>query len=110
MLELLVAIYAGICWLLIKKLKLIPWTFTTQVVVYSLPIFGSIALILSLNYFCPITSDVKVGNRSVDITTQILGKVKKVYVSTNQEVKKGDTLFVLDREPLYRKLNLLKLN
>ncbi len=64
MLELLIAIYAGICWLLIKKLKLIPWTFTTQVVVYSLPIFGSIALILSLNYYCPITSDVKVGNRS----------------------------------------------
>lgn len=108
MLELLVAIYAGICWLLIKKLKLIPWTFTTQVVVYSLPIFGSIALILSLNYYCPITSDVKVGNRSVDITTQILGKVKKVYVSTNQEVKKGDTLFVLDKEPFIQEIKSLE--
>ncbi|OCA76125.1 multidrug transporter [Chryseobacterium artocarpi] len=108
MLELLIAIYAGICWLLIKKLKLIPWTFTTQVVVYSLPIFGSIALILSLNYYCPITSDVKVGNRSVDITTQVLGKVKKVYVSTNQEVKKGDTLFVLDREPYLQEIKSLE--
>lgn len=108
MLELLIGIYAGICWLLIKKLKLIPWTFTTQVVVYSLPIFGSIALILSLNYFCPITSDVKVGNRSVDISTQILGKVKKVYVKTNQEVKKGDTLFVLDPEPFKQEIKSLE--
>lgn len=104
MLELLIGIYAGICWLLIKKLKLIPWNFNTQVVVFSLPIFGSIALILSLNYFCPITSDVKVGNRSVDITTQTLGKVKKVYVKTNQEVKKGDTLFTLDPVPFQQEV------
>lgn len=108
MLELLIGIYAGICWLLIKKLKLIPWNFTTQVVVFSLPIFGSIALILSLNYFCPITSDVKVGNRSVDITTQTLGKVKKVYVKTNQEVSKGDTLFTLDPVPYQQEIASLE--
>lgn len=108
MLELLIGIYAGICWLLIKKLKLIPWNFNTQVVVYSLPIFGSIALILSLNYFCPITSDVKVGNRSVDITTQTLGKVKKVYVKTNQEVKKGDTLFTIDPVPYQQEISSLE--
>lgn len=108
MLELLIGIYAGICWLLIKKLKLIPWNFTTQVVVYSLPIFGSIALILSLNYFCPITSDVKVGNRSVDITTQTLGKVKKVYVKTNQEVQKGDTLFTIDPTPYEQEIRSLE--
>ncbi|MFU1856392.1 HlyD family secretion protein [Sphingobacterium sp. NGMCC 1.201703] len=108
MLELLIGIYAGICWLLIKKLKLIPWNFNTQVVVYSLPIFGSIALILSLNYFCPITSDVKVGNRSVDITTQTLGKVKKVYVKTNQEVKKGDTLFTIDPVPYEQEIKSLE--
>ena len=108
MLEILIAIYAGICWLLIKKLKLIPWTFPTQVVVFSLPIFGSIALILSLNYYTPITSDVKVGNRSVDITTQTLGKVKKVYVKTNQEVKKGDTLFTLDPEPFKQEIKSLE--
>lgn len=108
MLELLIGIYAGICWLLIKKLKWIPWNFNTQVVVYSLPIFGSIALILSLNYFCPITSDVKVGNRSVDITTQTLGRVKKVYVKTNQEVKKGDTLFTIDPLPYQQEIKSLE--
>jgi multidrug resistance efflux pump len=108
MLELLIGIYAGICWLLIKKLKLIPWNFNTQVVVFSLPIFGSIALILSLNYFCPITSDVKVGNRSVDITSQTLGKVKKVYVKTNQEVQKGDTLFTLDPVPFEQEIRSLE--
>lgn len=108
MLELIIAIYAGLCWLLIKKLKLIPWTFTTQVVVYSLPIFGSIFLILGLNYFTPITSDVRVGNRSVDIASQITGKVKKVYVETNQEVKKGDTLFTLDKTPFLQEIKSLE--
>ena len=98
MLEMIIGVYAGICWLLIKKLKLIPWNFKTQVVVYSIPIFGTIALLLSLNYYCPTSADVTIGNRSVDINSQILGRVKKVYVKTNQEVKKGDTLFVLDRE------------
>jgi pyruvate/2-oxoglutarate dehydrogenase complex dihydrolipoamide acyltransferase (E2) component len=44
----------------------------------------------------------------VDITTQVLGKVKKVYVSTNQEVKKGDTLFVLDREPYVQEIKSLE--
>lgn len=95
--EILVAIYAGICWILIKKLKLIPWNFKTKVIVYSLPIFGLIALILSMNYFCPMTSDVTVINRSVDINSRILGRVTKVYVKTNQEVKKGDTLFTMDK-------------
>lgn len=108
MLEILLGIYAGICWLLIKKFKLIPWNFKTQVVVYSLPIFGTIALILSLNYLCPTSSDVRVFNRSVDITSQVLGKVQKVYVNSNQEVRKGDTLFVIDREPYIQELNSLE--
>jgi len=108
MLEMLIGVYAGICWLLIKKLKLIPWNFKTQVVVYSIPIFGTIVLLLSLNYYCPTSSDVTIGNRSVDINSQILGRVKKVYVSTNQEVKKGDTLFVLDREPFELEVKALE--
>ncbi|SIQ98943.1 Multidrug resistance efflux pump [Chryseobacterium sp. RU37D] len=108
MLELILVIYAGICWLLIKKIKLIPWTFTTQVVVYSLPIFVIIALLLSLNYFCPITSDVRVMNRSVDITSQTLGRVKKVYVKGNVNIKKGDTLFVIDREPYLQEIKTIE--
>lgn len=108
MLEIIIAVYAGICWLLIKKLKLIPWTFTTQIVVYSLPIFGSAAMVLSLNYFCPITSDVRVANRSVDINSQITGKVEKVYVKTNQEVKKGDTLFTIDKTPFLQEIKSLE--
>lgn len=108
MLEIIIAIYAGICWLLIKKFKLIPWNFKTQVVVYSLPIFGTIALILSLNYYCPISHDIRVFNRSVDVTSQVMGRVKKVYVKTNQEVKKGDTLFTLDQEPYLQEIKTLE--
>ncbi len=108
MLELIIAIYAGICWLLIKKFKLIPWNFKTQVVVYTIPVFGTIALILSLNYYCPITSDVRVFNKSVDITSQVMGKIKKIYVKTNQEVKKGDTLFMIDQEPFLQEIKSIE--
>lgn len=96
MIEILIAVYAGICWLIFIKFKLLPWNFATKVVVYSLPIFGAITLILFLNYYTPITSDIRVLNRSVDINPQILGRVEKVYVKSNQEVRKGDTLFTLD--------------
>ncbi|MGC5745922.1 HlyD family secretion protein [Chryseobacterium sp. NFX27] len=108
MLEIIIAFYAGICWLLIKKFKLIPWNFKSQVVVFSLPIFGTAALILSLNYYCPISHDVRVFNRSVDVTCQVMGRVKKVYVKTNQEVKKGDTLFVIDKEPYLQEIKSLE--
>ncbi len=107
MLEIILAVYAGLCWLIFIKLKLLPWNFKTKVVVYSLPIFGTIAIILSLNYFCPITSDIRVINRSVDINPQILGRVKKVYIKTNDEVKKGDTLFTLDDKPFREEINSL---
>jgi multidrug resistance efflux pump len=108
MLEIIIGIYAGICWLIFKKFKLLPWNFISKVIVYSLPIFGTIFLILSLNYYCPITSDIRVINRSVDINPQILGRVKKVYVTTNQEVKKGDTLFTLDPEIYIQELKSLE--
>jgi multidrug resistance efflux pump len=107
MLEIIVGVYAGICWLIFKKFKLLPWNFQSKVVVYSLPIFGTVALILSLNYYCPITDDIRVINRSVDINSQVLGRVKKVYISSNDEVKKGDTLFTLDDEPYQQELNSL---
>lgn len=108
MLEILIGLYAGICWLLIKKFKLIPWTFNVKVIVYIIPIIGSTALILSLNFYCPITSDVRVFNRSVDITSQVMGKIKKVYVKTNQEVKKGDTLFMIDQEPFLQEVKSIE--
>lgn len=107
MLELFTVIYAGICWLIFKKFKLLPWNFQTKVVVYSLPIFASIGLILSLNYYCPSTTDIRVISRSVDVNSQVLGRVKKVYVKSNDQVKKGDTLFVLDDEPYQQELSSL---
>jgi multidrug resistance efflux pump len=108
MIEMIVAVYAGICWLIFIKLKLLPWNFTSKIIVYSLPIFGVIVLILTVNYFAPSTADIRVINRSVDINPQVLGRVNKVYVVTNQEVKKGDTLITLDPTPYLLEIKSLE--
>lgn len=39
----LLLIYAGIVWLLFFKFKLLPWTFVSQVIVFTLPIIGMTA-------------------------------------------------------------------
>ena len=49
----LLLIYAGIVWLLFFKFKLLPWTFVSQVIVFTLPIIGMTALILILNVVAP---------------------------------------------------------
>jgi len=50
---LLLGIYSAIVWLILIKLKWLPWNTGTQVVVVIIPIVGLTALILSLNIVAP---------------------------------------------------------
>ena len=65
-----------------------------------------IALILILIFYfilmdryTPYTSDAYVQAYVVQIAPQVEGRVTEVYVSNNQEVKKGDLLFQIDPRP-----------
>ena len=104
----LLLIYAGIVWLLFFKFKLLPWTFVSQVIVFTLPIIGMTALILILNVVAPSSSDVRVINYVVQVTPRVTGRVIEVPVEANTPVKKGQVLFRIDPQPFEQKLQELQ--
>ena len=99
MLELLLIIYGLVVWLVFFKLKLLPWNTTWQVIVISTPIFGAIALILTINVFQPISKDARVLRQVVQIIPRVTGRVIEVPIEGNVLVKKGDVLFRIDPSP-----------
>lgn len=105
---LLLAIYAFFVWLIFIKLKWLPWTITSQVIVVIIPIVGLTAMILTLNIAAPSSSDVRVFKYVVQILPQVRGRVIEVPVEPNRLVKKGQLLFRIDPTPYQNDLNLAK--
>jgi multidrug resistance efflux pump len=99
MIELLLIIYGVGVWLVFFKFKLLPWNTTSQVIVISTPIFGAIALVLTINVFQPISKDARVLRQVVQIVPRVTGRVIEVPVEGNVLVKKGDVLFRIDPSP-----------
>ena len=95
---LLLGIYSGIVWLLVK-FRILPWNIGTQVTVVIIPIVALTALILFLNVVAPSSADVRVIKYVVNVVPQVRGRVIDVPVEPNRPVKKGDVLFRLDPEP-----------
>ncbi len=104
---LLLAIYAGIVWALVR-LKILPWNITSQVIVVIIPVVGLTAMILTLNVVAPSTSDVRVFKYVVQILPQVRGRVLEVPVEPNRLVKKGQLLFRIDPTPYQNDLNVAK--
>jgi multidrug resistance efflux pump len=95
---LLLAIYAGVVWLLVK-FRILPWNTGTQVTVVIIPIVALTALILALNIVAPSSADVRVIKYVVNVVPQVRGRVIEVPVEPNRLVKKGDVLFRIDPTP-----------
>jgi multidrug resistance efflux pump len=108
MIELLLIIYGLLVWLIFFKLKLLPWNTTSQVIVISLPIFGAIALVLTINVFQPISKDARVLRQVVQIIPRVTGRVIEVPVEGNTFVRKGDVLFRIDPAPFEFEVERLK--
>jgi hypothetical protein len=68
---LLLAIYAGIVWLIFFKFKWLPWNIVSQVIVVTIPIVGLTTLILLLNIVAPSSHDVRVVNYVVPINPPV---------------------------------------
>jgi multidrug resistance efflux pump len=100
----LLLIYSGIVWLIFFKFKWLPWNFISQIIVFTLPIFGLTALILYLNVVAPSSSDVRVINYVVQVTPRVTGRVIEVPIEPNRPIKKGAVLFRIDPEPFEQKL------
>jgi multidrug resistance efflux pump len=100
----LLLIYSGIVWLVFFKFKWLPWNFVSQIIVFTLPIFGMTALILYLNVVAPSSSDVRVINYVVQVTPRVTGRVIDVPIEPNRPIKKGQILFRIDPEPFQQKI------
>jgi multidrug resistance efflux pump len=96
---LLLLIYSFFVWLIFFKFKWLPWTFTSKLVVITIPVVGIATLILMLNIVAPSSSDVRVINYVVPIVPRVTGRVVEVPVEPNVAVKKGDVLLRIDPVP-----------
>lgn len=105
---LLLAIYAFFVWLIFIKLKWLPWTTTSQVIVVIIPVVAMAALILTLNVVAPSSNDVRVFKYTVQILPQVRGRVVEVPVEPNRLVKKGQLLLRIDPTPYQNDLNVAK--
>ena len=104
----LLLIYSGIVWLVFFKFKWLPWNFVSQIIVFTLPIFGLTALILFLNVVAPSSSDVRVINYVVQVTPRVTGRVIEVPIEPNRQIRKGQVLFRIDPLPFQQKLQELE--
>src|SRR6187402_190613 len=96
---LILLIYSFFVWLIFIKLKWLPWTIVSQVIVITIPIVGLTILILLLNIFCPSSSDVRAMNYVIPIVPRVTGTVTEVPIEPNRPIKKGDVLFKMDPVP-----------
>jgi multidrug resistance efflux pump len=104
----LLGIYCFFVWLIFIKFKLLPWTTPWKVTVAIIPVVALTALILLLNVFAPVTSDVRVIKYVVPVVAQVKGRVIEVPVENNRPVKKGDVLFRIDPTPYANEVRALE--
>jgi multidrug resistance efflux pump len=95
----LLLIYSFFVWLIFFKFKILPWNIVSQVIVFTLPVLGMIATILTLNLVAPSTNDVRAINYVIPIVPRVSGQVTEVPVQPNEQIRKGDVLFKLDPTP-----------
>jgi multidrug resistance efflux pump len=104
----LLGIYCFFVWLIFIKFKLLPWTTPWKVTVAIIPVVALTALILLLNVFAPVTSDIRVIKYVVPVVAQVKGRVIEVPVENNRPVKKGDVLFRIDPTPYANEVRALE--
>lgn len=108
MLELIIAGYGGIVWLLCIKLKWIPWNIKTQLAAVAGALFIAAVIIFTVNVITPVSEDVRVINMVTEVVPRVQGTVKRVAIEGNTMLKKGDVLIELDDTPYRLKVKQLK--
>lgn len=107
MLELLIATYGSILWLVFKKFKLVPinqWTVVTSILI---GLAGLLFLGVIFNYNLPVSKDARIYAYMTPVVPQVRGRVIEVPVQPNVPLKQGDVLFKIDPSPYRNKLDAL---
>src|ERR1700757_1834011 len=95
----LLIIYSVIVWLLFFKFTLLPWNFTSQGIVATIPVIMLTVLILVMNIVAPSSSDVRAQNYIIPVVPRVTGQVTEVPIEPNRPIRRGDVLFKIDPVP-----------
>ena len=99
MIELIIGVYGGLCWLIFKKWKLVP----TNSYTVCTAILGGVGILLLiailLSVFHPATPDGRLYSTTIPVVPQVKGLVVEVPAAGNVALKKGDVLFRIDPRP-----------
>ncbi|OHX67678.1 HlyD family secretion protein [Flammeovirga pacifica] len=108
MVDLILIVYCLIVWLVFIKFKLIAWNTTSKLIVFIIPVVGITALVLAMNIYMPSSDDVRVYNKSVQVKSNVRGRVEKIFVQENSSILKGDTLFLIEQKPFLAQIEGLE--
>lgn len=99
MIELIIAVYGGLCWLLFKKWKVIPTnTYTVCTALLIGVVFLALLGILLLRYQ-PQSTDARMYVMTTPIVPEVRGIVREVMAEPGVPMKQGDPLFQIDPAP-----------
>lgn len=107
MIELMLATYGTLCWLVFRKFRLVPvnqWTVVTAVLIGGA---GMGFILMMMNMYQPVSSDARSMAYTTAIVPQVRGRVTEVPVQPNVPVEKGTVLFRLDPTPFQKKVDAL---
>lgn len=110
MIELIIATYGTICWLIFKKFKLIAVTTYSIVTAFLIGVFMIGFILIMMNMYQPVSKDGRILAYTTGIVPQVKGRVTAVPVQPNTPLKQGDVLFQIDPTPYQNKLDALQAN
>src|SRR5438045_9231059 len=96
----LLGIYGFFVLLVFFKFKWLPWNFTSQFIVITLPIVGMMVLFLLLNIAAPATDDVRAMNYVIPIVPRITWQVTEVPIEPNRPITKAHVPITMPPLPI----------
>ncbi|AZQ63617.1 HlyD family secretion protein [Flammeovirga pectinis] len=108
MLELGLIVYSLAVWLVFIKYELITWSTTNKIIVFTIPVVAIVIIVLLMNIFMPTSNDVRVFNKTVQIKTNVRGRIQDIRVEPLEKVSVGDTLFIIEQKPFIAQLEGIK--
>ncbi|MHC5067147.1 MAG: hypothetical protein ACYTF0_01030 [Planctomycetota bacterium] len=107
MLELILAFYGCILWLVFKKWKLLPVNTYTMVTSGAIMVASLILLVLLLNFFQPVSKAAQYYAFTTPVVPNVRGRVIEVPVQPNRPLVAGDVLFRIDPTPYQARVDEL---
>jgi len=108
MVELIIATYGGLCYLLFAKFKIIPITTYTVATAILVGIGILIFLFIGVSVCHPVSHDGRLYTSVTNVVPAVRGTVTEVLVQSEQKVKKGDVLFRIDPRPYQYEVDRLQ--